>query len=80
MTCEICNNRGWIPHPTRTAVECPFCGGRSDISWGFVARKLGEHPSTLARVRQMRSKEKVCLRVLGKLADLLWPKQPEMFT
>lgn len=79
MTCEICRGKGWVPHPTRTAVECPFCGGVADLSWGLVARKLGEHPATLARVRQLRSKEKVCLRVLEKISKLLWPKQPEMF-
>jgi hypothetical protein len=80
MICEVCTGRGWIRHPTRTAVECPFCGGRAELSWGFVARKINEHPATLARVRQLRSKEKVCLRVLEKVASLLWPpKQSEMF-
>lgn len=79
MICETCSGRGWIPDRVRTAVPCPFCNGRSDVSWGFVARKLGEHPATLARVRQLRSKEKVCLRVLEKISKLLWPKQPEMF-
>ena len=44
MTCEICKGRGWLPDRVRTAVKCPLCGGRADISWGAVARKLNEDP------------------------------------
>lgn len=49
------------------------------MSWGAVARKLGERPETLSRVRQMRSKQKTCLRVFNKVVTLLWPGQQEMF-
>jgi len=84
MTCEPCKGRGWVPHPTRTAVVCSICGGRAELSWGMLARKLGENPRTLARVRQGRSKSKTCMRVLVKVAAILWPdtkqKQKEMFT
>jgi hypothetical protein len=80
VICEPCQKRGWVAHPTRTAVECPVCHGKGEISsWG-LAKKLGERPETLARVRDMRSKQKTCMRVLEKIAKLMWPKQKELFT
>lgn len=80
MTWEPCLGRGWVAHPTRTAVPCPICNGRGELSWWALAKKLGEQPATLARIRQGRSKVKTCMRVLEKVQKLLWPKQKELFT
>ena len=80
MTCEPCQKRGWVHHPTRVAVPCELCGGKGELSSYALAKKIGEQPSTLARVRHLRSKQKTCLRVLEKIANLLWPKQKGLFT
>jgi len=83
MTCEICGGKGWIANPRAPALvdRCHLCDGRGSLSWGQAARKLDELPSTLARVRQLRSKPETCVRVLDKVCKLLWPKgQLRLFT
>ena len=75
MICEVCGGRGWVLNRLKKLGEpCSFCGGRGELSWGAVARKLGERPTTLARVRQLRSRTATCQRVLGKVSKLLWPR------
>ena len=81
MICEICSGRGWVHAKRVPAVACDFCGGTGEISWGAFARKIDEDLTTLARVRQGRSRVKTCLRVLDKVCKLLWPRgQTEMFS
>jgi len=80
MKCDLCFGRGWVRARRVPAVACSFCGGKGELSWGAVARKIGEDPTTLARMRQGRSRVETCLRVLNKVAKLLWPRgQQEMF-
>lgn len=80
MKCEPCDGRGWVRGRIHPAEQCSFCGGSGALSWGALAKKLGEHPSTLARVRQLRARPKTAQRVFEKLCKLLWPKgQQEMF-
>lgn len=71
MICEPCNAKGWLPHPTLTAITCSVCQGKGELTWGALARLLQEYPTTIARVRQLRSKQEVNLRVLDKVCALL---------
>ena len=81
MKCEVCDGRGWVRGKRYPAEQCGFCGGKGELSWGAVAKKLGERPATLARLRQLRSRPKTARRVLDKISKLLWPKgQVEMFS
>jgi hypothetical protein len=81
MICDLCSGRGWFSTKTNHWPRpCNFCNGAGRISWGRAARQLGEDPETLARIRQGKSRQKTCLRVLDKIAKILWPKgQQEMF-
>lgn len=82
MICETCGGRGWLRSPRfgGGADPCWFCGGKCELLWGEIARRLDEYPSTLARVRQMRARPKTALRVFEKVCDLIWPSgQREMF-
>lgn len=75
MTCDFCTGRGWVLNrATKLADPCPVCNGRTELSWGALARKIGEDPGTIARVRQGRSRQETYLRVLDKVCKLLWPR------
>jgi len=82
MICEVCSGRGWVlAHRSKLAEPCGFCGSKGELSWGAVARKLGERPATLARLRQLRSRPKTARRVLDKVCKVLWPRgQAELFS
>ena len=81
MICEVCSGRGWVAGRRYPAEQCGFCGGKGELSWGAVAKKLDEHPSTLARLHQLRSRSATARRVLDKVCKVLWPRgQVEMFS
>lgn len=73
MKCDPCLGRGWVAARAVPAVACSFCGGKGELSWGQVARKLDEDPDTLARVRQLRCKPATAERVFKKISEVLWP-------
>jgi len=85
MICEICigksgTGKGWTLNELSQPVPCPLCRGRGELSWYALAKRLKEQPSTIARVRQGRSKPKTSWRVFEKVCALLWPKgQQVMF-
>jgi hypothetical protein len=74
MVCDFCSGRGWVRARRVPAVHCTLCGGKGELSWGQVSRLLKEDPTTLARVREGRSRIKTCRRVLDKVMRLLYPK------
>jgi hypothetical protein len=64
--CAICSGRGWVVRPPEThATECPSCEGVRDV---HVPSRLGETVATLVRVMALRSRRRVCVRVLDALA------------
>ncbi len=73
MKCEVCSGRGWVPARAVPAIACSFCDGKGELSWGQVARKLGEDPDTIARIRQGRSRPATAERVFKKISEILWP-------
>jgi hypothetical protein len=74
VICDPCSGRGWVRAKHVPAVACSLCGGKGELSWGALARKINEYPGTLARVRQGRSRVETYRRVLDKVCKLLWPK------
>lgn len=74
--CDICRGTGWIKGGGDWPEACRFCGGKGKLSDYALGKKIGESPSTLKRVAEVRAKAPTAERVLDSLLRQMEASKP----